>query len=70
MVDQREGFMDHTEKSIYKSNPGEKPLSLRVGSRGRLTIPHQILTILGWNPGDTLVVILDDEGHLTVEKRS
>lgn len=63
------GFVDPSEKQIFEPDSTEDPLTLRVGSRGRLTIPHQILTTLGWEPGDTLLLTLDQQGHLTAQKQ-
>lgn len=53
--------------------PGEKtsegPWVQRVGSHGRVTLPHEVMTSLGWKPGDTLALTLDEKGQLTAEKR-
>lgn len=61
--------MDPSEKPIFGRGSIEDPLTLRVGSRGRLTIPYQVLTTLGWEPGDTLLLTLDQQGHLTAQKQ-
>lgn len=61
--------MDHSEKQTLGPGSTEDPLTLRVGSRGRLTIPHQVLAALSWEPGDTLLMTLDEQGHLTAQKQ-
>ncbi len=61
--------MDPSEKPTLGLGSTEDPLTLRVGSRGRLTIPPQALAALGWKPGDTLLITLDEQGHLTAKKQ-
>lgn len=61
--------MDSSEKPTFDPGSIKDPLILRVGSRGRLTIPHQVLTTLGWGPGDTLLLTLDQQGHLMAQKQ-
>jgi bifunctional DNA-binding transcriptional regulator/antitoxin component of YhaV-PrlF toxin-antitoxin module len=61
--------MDPSEKPILGLGSTEDPLTLRVGSRGRLTIPPQALEALGWKHGDTLLMTLDEQGHLIAQKQ-
>lgn len=61
--------MEHLGGLTNEANPGGDPLVLRVGSHGRVTLPHQVMTSLGWKPGDTLILTLDEEGHLTAQKQ-
>lgn len=61
--------MDPSEKPTLGSGSNDDPLTLMVGSRGRLTIPPQVLAALGWKPGDTLLMALDEQGHLTAHKQ-
>jgi bifunctional DNA-binding transcriptional regulator/antitoxin component of YhaV-PrlF toxin-antitoxin module len=61
--------MNPSERPALGPGPTEDPLTLRVGSRGRLTIPPQALAALGWKPGDTLLMTLDEQGHLTAQKK-
>lgn len=59
--------MGHSGRPVEKSN--DVAWVMRVGSRGRAMLPHEVVTSLGWKPGDTLILTLDEKGHLTAEKR-
>lgn len=41
---------------------------LRIGSRGRLTLPEALLYELGWKQGDSLLWEEDEPGRLSVRK--
>ena len=52
----------------HGSRTGERDFVVRLGSRGRLTVPKPVRDALGWEPGDEIVFRVDGRRVVLTKK--
>ena len=61
--------MSQVPKGNKPHQPPGGPWPLRVDSRGRVTLPRDLLTTMGWRIGDTLLWSIDEQGFVWVQEK-